>query len=285
MRSPSIIPLLSTFAVAAFSLFSAVLSPIAHANLVVNGGFEAGSVADPSFGGTASGGGDAATINGSLAGWDVGPSTNGPNALATNQNSYFATASNGNPVNALSGPHNGLLHGNIPFDPVNNPFQGGNVSAVFPNFPDYNGYISQQVTGVVAGSIYRISFWLANQIGDNANNYMTVKWGGDIASPGAAITGGNSLFGDGGNPANPTLPGAIPVPTNWTYYEFITGAPSTDARLSFIGGNTAAGTLIDDVSVEFYAVPEVSSFGMLIGFGLLALGTMGRMRRRSFATA
>ena len=273
MRVPSKNPLLRTFVVTIVTLSSAMLSPLAHANLVLNGGFEAGPSTQQSFGGTAAGGGDTSWINGDLSNWQVGPSTNSPNVIATNQNIYFATASNGDPVNALSGPHNGPLH---PGGPV----VGGDLAAVFPNFPQYDGYISQAVATVVGGYNYKIGFWLANQIGDNANNYMNVKWGGDIASPGAAITGGSSLTG-----GTPPIPGAIPVPTDWTYYEFITGAPSTDARLSFIGGNTAAGTLIDDVSVEFYAVPEVSSFGMLIGFGLLALGTMGRMRRRSFATA
>ena len=276
MRSTSRSPLLSTFAVALFSLASTVMSPLAHANLVLNGGFESNPVADPSFGGTASGGGNAATINGNLANWQVG-GTGPNNVLATNQNSYFASTANNDAVNPLSGPHSGLLHGNIPADPINNPFQGGDVSAVFPNTPNFDGYISQAVSGVVGGNIYKIGFWLANQVGVEPNNYMDVRWGGDIV--------GNTVNGYSLTGGVPALPGAIPVPTDWTYYEFITGAPSDNARLSFIGGNTAAGTLIDDVSVEFYAVPEVSSFGMVIGFGLLALGTMGRMRRRSFATA
>ena len=211
-------------------------------------------------------------MNGNLNNWQVGPSgNNSSNVLATNQSAYYATAPN-DPVNPLSGPHSGFLHG-ANSTSLTNSFQGGAVSAVFPNTPLFNGYISQAVAGVVGGSIYRIGFWLANQIGDGAQNYMNVTWGG------------NSLSGDGGNPANPALPGAIPVPTNWTYYEFITSAPSDNAVLSFIGGNTAAGNLIDDVSVEFVAVPEISSFGMAMGLGLLALGTMGRVRRRSFATA
>ena len=263
MRSPSIIPLLSTFAVAAFSLFSAVLSPIAHANLVVNGGFEADPVPVVGFGGTAVGGGDAATINGSLANWQSG-GTGPNNVLATNQNIYYATASNGDANPSGLGPYTGGPH-------------TGDLAAVFPNTPNFDGYISQSVAGVVGGYIYKIGFWLSNQIGNDPNNYMDVRWGGDIV--------GNTVNGYSLTGGSPALPGAIPVPTAWTYYEFITGAPSDGARLSFIGGNTAAANLIDDVSVEFYAVPEVSSFGMVIGFGLLALGTMGRMRRRSFATA
>lgn len=277
MCTPSRIPLLSTFVITALALTCPMLSSSARANLVANGGFEANIIADPAFGGTTAagvgGGQDTATINGDLAGWQSGPSTNSPNVLATNQNNYFATISNGD-----KDPETGLLY------PGSGPYGGGphsgSVAAVFPNFPQFDGYISQSVIGVVAGSIYKISFWLSNQVGDNANNYMDVKWGGEIASPGAAITGGYSLSG-----GIPALPGAIPVPTKWTYYEFTTGAPSTEARLSFIGGNAAAGTLIDDVSVEFVAVPEVNSLGMVMGFGLLAFGAVARVRRRSLATA
>jgi hypothetical protein len=54
-------------------------------------------------------------------------------------------------------------------------------------------------------------------------------------------------------------------------------------NLIFTAGNTPAGNLLDDVSV--IAVPEVSSFGMLTGLGLLAFGTAARFRRRSVATA
>lgn len=259
MRSVPRPPLFSTFLSAAIALAMPLLSPSARANLVANGGFEAGAVADPAVGGTAVGGGATATINGDLSSWDVGPSSNFPNVLATNQNGYYGGAPNG-------GPHT------------------GDLAAVFPNFPEYDGYISQAVSGVVGGSIYKIGFWLSNQVGDLPDNYMSVKWGGYFVNPGDALSGGYSLSGDGGNPANPTLPGAIPVPTNWTHYEFTVGAPSDNARLTFIGGHSSAGNLIDDVTVDFIAVPEVSSFGMVMGLGLLALGTLARIRRRSLAT-
>ncbi len=270
-------PLLTTIAVAVFSLSTALLSPMAKANLVTNGGFEDGATPrNPGLvgGGTASGGGDTTLIDGNLNGWQVGPSSvnvPNPNVLATNQNSYYATATNGDTTTPVSGPH------------------GGDLAAVFPKFPQYDGYISQALNtgdggnghvGVFAGYIYKISFWLANQVGDNANNYMNVNFGGDIATPGGPITGGNTLTG-----GTPALPGAIPVPTDWTYYEFLAGAPTDNARLSFIGGNDAAGNLIDDVNVVFSSVPEVNSFGMAMGLGLLALGTIGRVRRRVSAIA
>lgn len=260
MRNASPLPLFSTFAVAVIALASPMFSQSARANLVTNGGFEDNpTVIVPGALGTAVGGAGTDWIDGDLNTWDTGPSVGGGlNVIATNQDVYYGGTPSG-------GPHS------------------GDLAAVFPNFPNYNGYISQAVAGVVAGSIYKISFWLANQIGDTANNYMSVNWGGTIASPGDSITGGYSLSGGGGSPA---LPNAIPVHAGWTYYEFSTvGAPSSNARLSFIGGNAAAGNLIDDVSVEFVAVPEVSSFGTVMGLGLLALGTAARIRRRSLATA
>lgn len=268
MRSSSRTPLFSTLAVAVISLSSSVLTPLAHANLALGvlDSFETGVTTTAAFGGTAVGGGDTSWKEGTLANWQLGPSTNSPNVLATNQSIYFATASNGDPGAASGGPHS------------------GDLAAVFPNTPEFDGYISAAVTGVVAGYIYKISFWLANQIGDDTQNYLRANFGGTIASPGAVIVGGNDLTGDGGS-GGPLLPGAIPVPTSWTYYEFLSGAANNDARLSFIGGNSAAGNLIDDVMVEFYAVPEVSSFGTAMGLGLLALGTMGRLRRRAFANA
>jgi hypothetical protein len=251
------IPLICTIAVAAVSF----LAPAAKANLVVNGGFEDNpTTVVPGALGTAPGGGDTSWITGDLNGWDVGPSTNSPNVVASNQNIYFGTISNGDA--AGGGPHS------------------GDLAAVFPNFPVYDGYISQAVTGVVHDYIYKISFWLANQIGDNANNHISVKWGGTIATAGDPLTGGRDLSG-----GIPHIPGAIPVPTGWTYYEFTTNADVDNSRLTFIGGNDAAGILIDDVSVDFVAVPETSSFGMIAGLGLLAIGSTMRIRRKAAVLA
>jgi hypothetical protein len=241
-------PLLSTFVIAAISLASPLLSSSAHANLVFNGGFEAEPTITydsfPPFGpvmsGTAVGGGAAAltngnisALNGILPGWTVGPTGNGlVNAIATNNSAYFG-----------GGPHSGAL------------------AAVFPNGLPYDGYISQAIAGLTQGEIYRVSFWLSNQLGDVANNSLGVTFGASTV----------------------LAPTALTVPMGWTLYTQDVVADATTMDLKFTGGNTPAGNLLDDVSV--IAVPEVSSFGMLTGLGLLAFGTAARFRRRSVATA
>ena len=129
-----------------------------------------------------------------------------------------------------------------------------------------------EAVATTTGDLYRVSFWMSNQIGDAPGNSLRVNWGG--TDTGTAITGGTNIFG----------PVALTVPLGWTQHTMdVVGGAGTTTRLSFIAGNDAAGNLIDDVSV--IAVPEVSSFGMLTGLGLLAFGTAARFRRRSVATA
>lgn len=234
--------LLSSFALI-FSIFMLPLSMTHGAIVLTNGSFESGpSVITSGFGGTGVGGGDVSWTVGNLLGWEVGGG--GPNnVLASNQNIYYATISNGQPPGG--GPHSGIL------------------AAVFPNFPSYDGYISQQVLGTVAGQEYKISFWLSNQIGDAANNAMTVNWGGTIS--GSSIGGGVNLLG----------PTALAVSVGWTFHEFTATAPTNDARLSFIGGNSAAGNLVDDVSVV--QTPEPGTV-VLLGAGAAMMGLSRRRR-------
>ncbi len=268
-------PLFSTFVIAAISLASPFLSSSAHADLVTNGGFEYGYYASPldpsGNGGVAVGGGTTqgyqvdlpatGTVPGSY-GWNTGPrdpTTGDVTAVLVNNlggPAYFLNSPGG-------GPH------------------GGYVAAVFTD-GTYQSYITQVLTGLTIGQTYRLGYWISNQIGDAPStttsgpdftyNSLTVALGGN--DTGTAITGATNIFG----------PVQLQVPLGWTYetQDFVASG-STSIRLSFIGGSNTAGDLLDDVSVV--AVPESSSFGVLMGAALLAFGTAARFRRRSVAMA
>jgi len=226
------------------ALFGAVfISSSGAVELVTNGGFEAGSnVILPGAGGVLPGGGSTSWILGTLSGWNIGGNS-GQNALATNQEIYFNTAD--------GGPRSGQL------------------AAVFPNTPVFDGYISQPITTTLPG-VYKISFYLGNQIGSTTLNSMTVNWGGTFTSSGNPISGGVSLTGNGGNLANVSLPGVIPrSASTWNYYEFSAPTSTATTRLSFIGGDASAALLLDDVSVTLIPEPVAPA---LIGVGMLVFG-------------
>ncbi len=219
----------------------------AHAAIVLtNGSFESDpTVIAPGGSGTAPGGGDAPFTVGSLSGWQVGGSSPGNDVLASNRSGYYATISNGQA--AGGGPHSGTL------------------AAVFPNFTasgGYDGYISQQVLGTKTGQDYKISFWLSDQLEDQGNNSMTVNWGGTIS--GSSIAGGVNLLG----------PTPQVASVGWTLHEFTVTAPTNDARLSFIGGNSSAANLVDDVAVV--ETPEPGTIVLLVAGAAM----MGLSRRR-----
>lgn len=229
------------------ALIIASTSPSAFANLVANGGFEAGATNTGFGSGVTQGGGGYTTLwttPDPLPFWDVGPTVDPPtlNGIGSNSSEYFIT---------------GAGYG----------VGSGNVSAVFPNFPVYDGYISQAINGLTIGVDYVVSFRYSAQVGDYPQNSLTANWGGSLI--GDSIVGGINIFG----------PSAIPVPQAWTTFTTTITATATTQRLSFIGGADAAGILIDDVVVD--PVPEPASIGAMAGFALLAMGSMFRIRRAS----
>ncbi len=253
MKHSSTRPLLSSIALSVIALAGSLLSTTAHAALM-NGDFEAGATIPlPGAGGTAIGGTSTSTILGDLSGWDTGGSgypggTGTAYATATNEQGYFPLGG--------AGPH------------------GGSLAAVLTAAgTPYDAFISQ-VTSAVAGTWYTVGYWVSTQGSSGSDNFLAVNWGGSATNGGVAVTGGTTY-----------LPGSIPVPTGWTHVLFDVYSSGGGERISFVGaGASGQEILLDDITfVE--AVPEVSSFGMLTGLGLIAFGSAARIRRRSLVTA
>jgi len=177
--------------------------------------------------------------------------------IAGTQSSVNATNQFGDPL--------GYLRNNAILSPT-----GGNFVALDGD-GDYNGGLSQNITGLTAGKTYQLKFnWAATQLINRTGattEQLKVSFGGDTAFTGVV--------------ANPSEGF-----TGWFGETFSFKATGTSQLLSFLSVGTPNGlppvALLDGVSLS--AVPEASTWAMLVaGFGLV--GVAARRRNRAVVAA
>lgn len=179
---------------------------------------------------------------------------NGNNIDVTND-SRIALALWGPNSYSGRGPKNGL--GASP--------TGGNVFAA--DWDYFPGPVTQQISGLVAGQAYTLSFsyGAAQQVGfrgANPVNYWEVSLGGDKQKT-ASLANASQGF------------------TGWKQASMTFTAKDSSELLSFMAKGSPSGAppfmLLDGVSLVS-AVPEPATWGMLIG-GLALLGFVARRRK------
>jgi hypothetical protein len=220
-----------------------MVSGIAHANLVTNGGFE----------NTTSGNGQ------------LGYNTNAIGWTSTGYSFIFApgTADTTGAIGSIGpaylwGPGNGSPNG-LTISP-----NGGNFVAADG---DYNpGPISQTINGLYFGEPCTIGFWWAGAQAYPITGNTTEQW---------KVSFGSSTQ------STPVVNNASMGFTGWTYETMNFTADGSSDLLSFLAVGTPSGeppfALLDGVSVE---VPEPSSVLLLAGVGIAAMGVR-KLRRRT----
>ena len=230
----------------------------AHAvNLVQNGSFESDSLGTAhEFGASHDGQ--------TLTGW----TSASPNAF----NVYFPLGTATGPVNADTrfGEYGQFLHV-LP----SNPDPDGGAFVALDGDPNYNGALTQTLTGLTSGAQYAVSFyWAAAQYADRTGvttEQLQVGFGSATQLTQVVTNLSESA-------------------TNWIKQTFTFTASGSSQVLSFLSIGTPAGmppvALLDGVSVS--PVPEPATWAMmLVGLGGIgaALRTVRRVKAATAASA
>lgn len=241
--------MIKIFAIASLAALGA---PAAAVQFVANGGFEQTNMADPSGFGNR-------YPTGVVNGWS------GDGLIGI----YFpGTAETGTTTEygyrdlKVYGPGNGHANGL----PATSPVGGNFVVLDGDTSPGLRGRVSQQLSGLVAGDRYKVSFWFAgaqqlNFGGATFDKYLDVSLG-DATQRTEALAGPEASF------------------QPWRKASMIFTAATGTETLSFLAHGQPNGlpplVLLDGVSVRS-AVPEPATWAMLIvGFGMVGFASRRR---------
>ncbi len=226
-------------------------------DLIVNGGFESNTLNSSTTGlyNTQFGNGYAQSVTG----WTGSNVNNAYNLYFSKDPTSLSAASQ---YDSGQGTGSEFLQGNA------SQFAGHGAFVALDGDPTVQSYITQSVTGLVAGKSYTLSF----------------DWGaGQVASRTGATTEQLLVSLGSQQQATSILSNASASFTGWNSVTMTFTATGTSETLEFLSAGTPTGlppiAVLDNVSLS-QNVPEPSTIG-LMGAGLALLGYMGLRRRRS----
>lgn len=136
------------------------------------------------------------------------------------------------------------------------PVHGGSYAAQIAGFENDQNVLSQAIAGSSAGQNYTLSFWFLQA--NPEPNGLAVQWNG------------NTIYSEANSGHG------------YQFYSFAVVGTGSDT-VSFFAYNNPSFAYLDDVKLDVSAVPEPSTWAMMI-FGFLSVGYM-TYRRRNQARA
>jgi len=218
------------------------VAPIAHAELVTNGSFEATSNGNGQLG-----------FNTDVTGWSV-PAPPGSYAFVYAAGTGDTVGANGQYGNvSIWGPNNGSANGLPAASP-----DGGNYLAADGSFQD--GAITQTLNGLTAGDTYAVTFYWAAAQQFGFTGGTTSGWSVDLGSaPAQSVSASIGSEGFSG----------------WAQATLDFTADNTSDVLSFLAlptGGEPPFSLLDGVSAADVSTPEPGTWALMFAGVFGALG-------------